>query len=75
MDSSVSLKDENWFLRVCQRISNAVYVAAVTLRISLSLVLSLSPLLRWQVKLVIRVRAAGWEPVEAHTAVCSRDEL
>ena len=25
MDSSVSPKDENWFLRVCHHISNAVY--------------------------------------------------
>ena len=25
MDSSISLKDEMWFLRVCRHISNAVY--------------------------------------------------
>ena len=25
MDSSVSPKDENWFLRLCHHISNAVY--------------------------------------------------
>ena len=28
MDSSVSLKDEIWFLRMCHHISNAVYVYA-----------------------------------------------
>jgi len=29
MDSSVSLKDEIWFLRVCHHISNAVYLKYV----------------------------------------------
>jgi len=27
MDSSVSAKDEIWFLRVCHHVSNAVYAA------------------------------------------------
>ena len=36
MDSSVSLKDENWFLRVCHHISTGLYqkVCTVTLKVS-----------------------------------------
>jgi len=79
MHSSVSLKDKNWFLRVCHHISYTVYAAVVTLRISFPLVLILSPLLHWHVKLEVILwsgyGAAGWEPVKAHTVVCSRDEL
>ena len=35
MDSSVSLKDEIWFLRVCHHISNAVYSSALSLTLAL----------------------------------------
>ena len=64
---------------VCHHISIGLCVVFVTLRISLPIVLSLSPLLRWQVKLQGALRSgygtAGWEPMEAHTALCSRDKL
>ena len=55
MDSSISPKDETWFLRVCHHISNAVYTLAFVLQ---------------QSKMKENVSEGSWEVLGTNNSCC-----